>query len=118
MAEKRVNPIEELSAPAGSLRTPEPGSAAADLAALSGTAAPTVGEKAAEATIGTAEGAAKGSAVLGGGLTGFRLGMAAAPFLGPFAPAGPIIGTGVGLTTGFIASQGIDNLFPGVDSQD
>jgi hypothetical protein len=118
MAEKRVNPIEELSAPAGGLRTPEPGSAAADLAALSGTAAPTVGEKAAEVVVGTAEGAAKGSAVLGGGLAGFRLGMAAAPFLGPFAPAGPIIGTGVGLTTGFIASQGIDNLFPGVDRQD
>lgn len=118
MAEKRVNPIEELSAPAGSLRTPEPGSAAADLASLSGTAAPTAGEKAAEAAIGTAEGAAKGSAVLGGGLTGFRLGMAASPFLGPLAPLGPIVGTGAGLTAGFIASQGIDNLFPGVDRQD
>lgn len=118
MAEKRVNPIEELSAPAGSLRTPEPGSAAADLAALSGTAAPTAGEKATEAAIGTAEGAAKGSAVLGGGLTGFRLGMAASPFLGPLAPLGPIVGTGAGLTAGFIASQGIDNLFPGVDRQD
>jgi hypothetical protein len=71
-----------------------------------------------ETALGTAEGAAKGSAVLGGGLTGFRLGMTASPFLGPFAPLGPIVGTGVGLTAGFIASQGIDNLFPGLSRQD
>jgi len=95
--------------------TPTRTSAADDLQALSGSRAPTLGEKATEAAIGTAEGAAKGSAVLGGGLTGFRLGMSGFPVLGPIAP---IVGTGVGLTTGFIASQGIDNLFPGVDRQD
>ena len=71
-----------------------------------------------ETALGVAEGTAKGSAVVSGGLTGFRLGMAASPFLGPFAPLGPIVGTGAGLTAGFIASQGIDNLFPGLSRQD
>lgn len=71
-----------------------------------------------ETALGVAEGAAKGSAVVGGGITGLRLGMGVAPFLGPFAPVAPLVGTGVGLTAGFIASQGIDNLFPGVSRED
>lgn len=116
MAERQASPIDILSKPGGG--TAAPGSAAADLEALSGMTSPTLGEKATEAAIGTVEGAAKSSAILGGGLAGFRTGMAVAPFIGPFAPVAPIVGTAVGLTTGFIASQGIDRLVPGVDKED
>lgn len=82
------------------------------------TAFPTAGEKATEVAIGTAQGAAETTPLIAGGVTGLRLGMTAAPFAGPLAPVMPAVGLGGGLIAGYLASQGITGLFPGVSRED
>jgi len=52
---------------------------------------------------GLAYGAIKSSGALAGGALGVKAGFAAAPFLGPLAPAGPIIG---GIVGAFAGSEG------------
>jgi hypothetical protein len=79
---------------------------------------PTPGEKATEIAIGTAQGTAEATPIIAGGVTGLRLGMGAAPFAGPFAPVMPAVGLGGGLIAGYLASQGITGLFPGVSRED
>ncbi|MFY7913733.1 MAG: hypothetical protein ACOVPA_03600 [Rubrivivax sp.] len=67
---------------------------------------------------GTAEGGVQGASVMGGATMGLRLGTAAAPFLGPFALAGPIVGTAGGATIGYLLSKDVDSLFPAVPRED
>ncbi len=105
--------IEEQSAPFTGVKRepgaePPPGSAAF----------PTAGEKATEVAVGTAQGVAETSPVIAGGVSGLRLGTMAAPFAGPLAPVMPAVGLGGGLIAGYLASQGITGLFPGVSRED
>ena len=67
---------------------------------------PTLGQRATEVGIGTVQGAARDTPVVAGALTGFRLGMpaaaAAAPFIGPWAGAIPVVTTAAGAGAGFL----------------
>ena len=84
---------------------------------------PTLGQRATEVGIGTAQGAARDTPVVAGALTGFRLGMpaavAAAPFIGPFfAGAIPVVTTAAGAGAGFLFGSELDRWFPAVDRED
>ena len=83
---------------------------------------PTLGQRATEVGIGTAQGAARDTPVVAGALTGFRLGMpaaaAAAPFIGPWAGAIPVVTTAAGAGAGFLFGSELDRWFPAVDRED
>jgi len=83
---------------------------------------PTLGQRATEVGIGTAQGAARDTPVVAGALTGFRIGMplalAATPALGPFAAAIPLVTTAVGGGAGFLFGQELDRWFPAVPRED
>lgn len=85
-------------------------------------ARPTLGQRATEVGIGTAQGAARDTPVVAGALTGFRLGMplalAATPAMGPFAAAIPLVTTAVGGGAGFLFGQELDRWFPAVPRED
>jgi hypothetical protein len=86
--------------------------------ATGGRIEPTPEEIRREIMYGTAEGGVQGASVMGGATMGLRLGTAAAPFLGPFALAGPIVGTAGGATIGYLLSKDVDSLFPAVPRED
>lgn len=67
---------------------------------------------------GILSGGAQGASTMGGAVTGLRIGTAAAPFLGPFAPVGPVAGTLIGAGTGYLLSKNVDELFPAVPRED
>lgn len=74
---------------------------------------PSIPEKAAEVGTGLVQGGKQGAAIMGGGLTGARIGAAAGV---PFGPLGPVVGGTLGfvggVTTGFLLDQGLDKFFP------
>lgn len=77
------------------------------------TAGPSLGQKAEEVGIGFVQGGKSGAAIMGGGLTGARIGATAGIPFGPFGPAiGGTLGFVGGVTTGFLLDQGLDNFFP------
>jgi len=86
------------------------------------TSRPTLGQRATEVGIGTAQGAARDAPVVAGALTGFRIGMpmatAAAPFIGPYAGAIPVVTTAAGAGAGFLFGSELDRWFPAVDRAD
>jgi len=83
---------------------------------------PTLGQRATEVGIGTAQGAARDAPVVAGALTGFRLGMpmaaAAAPFIGPYAGAIPVVTTAAGAGAGFLFGSELERWFPAVERED
>ena len=83
---------------------------------------PTLGQRATEVGIGTAQGAARDAPVMAGAVTGLRLGMplglAATPFLGPFSAAIPVATTALGAGAGYLFGQELDRWFPAVDRED
>lgn len=83
---------------------------------------PSLGQRATEVGIGAAQGAARDTPVVGGMLTGARLGLATAPavapFLGPFTPAYPIATTLAGGLAGLAFGQELDRWFPAVSRED
>lgn len=85
-------------------------------------ARPTFTQRAKEVGIGTAQGAARDTPVVAGALTGFRLGMpmaaAAAPFIGPYAGAIPVVTTLGGMGAGFLFGSELDRWFPAVERED
>lgn len=100
-----------------------PGTTASqDLEALSATESPTPGNKMYEIGVGTAQGAARDTPVMAGGMAGFRLGMpaaaAAAPFIGPWAGAIPVVTTAAGMGAGYMFGQELDKFFPAVSRED
>jgi hypothetical protein len=131
-----LDKLNALSAPLGQGKkasemlstTPPPGlarpgtTASQDLEALSGTEAPTPGSKLYEMGMGTAQGAARDTPVMAGGMAGFRLGMpaaaAAAPFIGPYAAAIPVVTTAAGMGAGYLFGQELDKFFPAVSRED
>jgi hypothetical protein len=93
-----------------------------DMADLLENARPTLGQRATEVGIGTAQGAARDTPVMAGAVTGLRLGMpiglAATPYLGPFAAAIPLTTTALGAGAGYLFGQELDRWFPAVDRED
>jgi len=83
---------------------------------------PTLGQRATEVGIGTVQGAARDTPVVAGALTGFRIGMplaaAAAPFIGPYAGAIPVMTTAAGAGAGFLFGSELDRWFPAVERED
>ena len=83
---------------------------------------PTLGQRATEVGIGAAQGAARDTPVVAGALTGFRIGMpmaaAAAPFIGPYAGAIPVVTTLGGMGAGFLFGSELDRWFPAVERED
>ena len=73
--------------PSGTGGTPPPSSVPG------GRIEPTPEEMRREVLYGIGSGGIQGGGVMGGATMGLRVGLATAPFLGPFAPAGPIVGT-------------------------
>ena len=130
MAEKTDN--QELSMPVGA--SPIGGSpstrivtepfAGDDVALPVGatTSRPTLGQRATEVGIGTAQGAARDTPVVAGALTGFRLGMpmaaVAAPFIGPYAGVIPVVTTAAGAGAGMLFGSELDRWFPAVERED
>lgn len=79
---------------------------------------PTSEEIQREVLYGTGAGTIEGASVLGGGVTGLRVGTAIAPFTGPAAPFMPALGFAGGVTAGYLLSKDADSLFPAVARQD
>jgi hypothetical protein len=70
---------------------------------------PTFGEKAEAVGQGMKLGFLESGPVAAGGITGLKIGTAAAPFLGPFAPVGPPLGLVVGAGAGYLFSSGLQD---------
>jgi hypothetical protein len=79
---------------------------------------PTPEEIQREVLYGTGAGTIEGASVMGGGVTGLRIGTAIAPFTGPAAPFMPALGFAGGVTAGYLLSKDADSLFPAVARQD
>jgi hypothetical protein len=79
---------------------------------------PTPEEIRREVGYGTAIGGIQGGSTMAGATWGLRAGLAAAPFLGPFAPFAPVVGTVGGATIGYLLSKDVDSLFPAVARED
>jgi hypothetical protein len=67
-----------------------------------------------ESALGILEGLARSGPLVAGGMTGAKIGLTAAPFLGPAAPAAPVIGLGAGLIAGYMGGQGLSSFVPKV----
>jgi hypothetical protein len=95
---------------------------AAELPVGATLARPTLGQRATEAGIGTAQGAARDAPVGVGAVTGLRLGMAGAtaafPFIGPYAGIIPLATTALGAGSGMLFGNELDRWFPAVDRED
>jgi hypothetical protein len=117
---QKASEILTTTPPAGLAR--QGTTASQDLEALSATDSPTPGNKLYEIGVGTAQGAARDSPVAYGGMAGFRLGMpmatAAAPFIGPWAGAIPVVTTAAGMGAGYLFGQELDKFFPAVSRED
>jgi hypothetical protein len=85
-------------------------------------ARPSTGSRAKEVAIGAAQGAARDTPAVTGALAGFRLGMpmaaAAAPFMGPYAGAIPVVTTLGGLGAGMLFGSELERWFPAVERED
>ncbi len=83
---------------------------------------PTLGQRATEVGIGAAQGAARDTPVVAGAVTGLRLGMpmatAAAPFIGPYAAAIPLVTTAAGAGAGMLFGNELERWFPAVERED
>ena len=83
---------------------------------------PTLGQRAEEAAIGAAQGAVRDAPVMAGAITGLRLGMpaaaAAAPFMGPYAGAIPLVTTAIGAGAGMLFGNELERWFPAVGRED
>ena len=83
---------------------------------------PTLGQRATEVGIGTAQGAARDTPVVAGAMTGLRLGMpmatAAVPFIGPYAGLIPVGTTALGAGAGMLFGSELERWFPAVDRED
>ena len=83
---------------------------------------PTLGQRATEVGIGAAQGAARDTPVVAGAVTGLRLGMplaaAAAPFIGPYAGAIPVLTTAAGAGAGMLFGSELERWFPAVERED
>jgi hypothetical protein len=94
-------------------RRPVPAANAADqlkaLEQISQSEFPTFGEKAEAVGQGMKLGFLESGPVAAGGITGLKIGTAAAPFLGPFAPVGPPLGLVVGAGAGYLFSSGLQD---------
>jgi hypothetical protein len=94
-------------------RRPVPAANAADqlkaLEQISQSEFPTFGEKAEAVGQGIKLGFLESGPVAAGGITGLKIGTAAAPFLGPFAPVGPPLGLVVGAGAGYLFSSGLQD---------
>jgi hypothetical protein len=88
------------------------------LETISGAGEPTVGEKATEVGYGLLEGMTRTAPATTGGIVGFRAGMAAAPYMGSYAPLGVAGGTMVGIGVGSLLGDNFDIKYPGVSRQD
>ena len=73
---------------------------------------PSLGDIAQAAALGTGQGLAESAPLAVGAVVGIQGGIAAMPFLGPFAPFGPPVGLLLGIGSGFFASQVLSDLFP------
>jgi hypothetical protein len=73
---------------------------------------PTTGERVRETAIGAAQGAVKYGPVTGGLVLGAKSGAAVAPFTGPAAPAMPFVGGALGMVSGFLLGDKLDDFFP------
>ena len=76
---------------------------------ISQTEFPTFGEKTEAVGQGIKLGFLESGPVAAGGITGLKIGTAAAPFLGPFAPVGPPLGLAVGAGAGYLFSSGLQD---------
>ena len=85
-------------------------------------ARPPTSSRVKEVAIGAAQGAARDTPVVAGAITGLRLGMpmaaAAAPFIGPYAGAIPLVTTALGAGAGMLFGSELDRWFPAVDRED
>jgi hypothetical protein len=94
-------------------RRPVPAANAADqlkaLEQISQSEFPTFGEKVEAVGQGMKLGFLESGPVAAGGITGLKIGTAAAPFLGPFAPVGPPLGLVVGAGAGYLFSSGLQD---------
>lgn len=79
---------------------------------------PTPEEIRREIGYGTAIGGIQGGSTMAGATYGLRAGLVAAPFMGPAAPLGPVVGTIGGATIGYLLSKDVDSLFPAVSRED
>ena len=83
---------------------------------------PTLGQRATEVGIGTAQGAARDTPAVAGAMTGLRLGLpmaaAAAPFIGPYAGAIPVVTTAAGFGAGMLFGNELERWFPAVERED
>lgn len=70
----------------------------------------TPGQKATAVATGVGQGITTAGPMAAGAVTGLKLGTAAAPVLGPFAPAGPIVGGLAGLGAGAMFGEALDKL--------
>jgi hypothetical protein len=86
------------------------------------TSRPTLGQRAEQVAVGTAQGAARDAPVVAAGLAGAQFGIKTAPlvapFLGPFTPVYPAATTIFGLGAGFLFGQELDRWFPAVPRED
>ena len=71
---------------------------------------PTGQEKLEAMLLGGAQGAVKGTGVMGGAMAGMRLGAAAAPFAGAAAPVVPVLGTIGGAALGMLGTEELDKI--------
>ena len=83
---------------------------------------PTLGQRATEVGIGAVQGAARDTPAVAGAITGLRLGMpaaaAAAPFIGPWAGAIPLVTTAAGFGAGMMFGNELERWFPAVERED
>ena len=86
------------------------------------TSRPTLGQRATEVGIGTAQGTARDAPAMAGAMTGLRLGMplaaAAVPFIGPYAGAIPVVTTAAGFGAGMLFGNELERWFPAVERED
>ena len=86
------------------------------------TSRPTLGQRATEVGIGTAQGTARDAPAMAGAMTGLRLGMplaaAAVPFIGPYAGAIPVVTTAAGFGAGMLFVNELERWFPAVERED
>ena len=116
-AAEQLRQLDEMSAPyqepqapgrgTGEVRLPEGTSAVEG----EGPGQTTLGEAGSEFLKGTGQGVVRSSPVLGGILSGARLGAMAAPYTGPAAPYMPAAGAVLGGVTGAVTGSSLEDLY-------
>ena len=121
MADEQQKQLDALSKPAGGRVAELLGSSGEETPALPpelGTGDATVGQKATEVGIGTAQGVSRSAPITAGTLLGLKGARYIAPAAGGYAPLVSATMAAAGGTAGYLLGNNIDEMFPGVSRQD